>query len=57
MFAFNCKMCQFAQLCQGELRNYDASYLKNTVYMQKGTVQSQEDTDKDILDNPNLPMV
>lgn len=57
MFAFNCKMCQFAQLCQGELRNYDASYLKNTVYMQKGAVQNQEDSDKDILDNPNLPMV
>lgn len=55
MYPFNCKMCQFAQLCQGEFRHYDVDYLKNTVYTIKNKIE--EDSDKDILDNPNLPMV
>lgn len=59
MYPFNCKMCQFTQLCQAELRLYDVEYLKTTVYTQKGSnsENNQEEFDKDILDNPNLPMV
>ena len=56
MFPFNCKLCQFAQLCQGELRHYDVEYLKNTVYVNKNK-NIEIESDKDILDNPNLPMV
>lgn len=28
MYPWNCKMCQFRNLCQAELRNYDADYLR-----------------------------
>lgn len=35
MFQWNCKMCQYASLCQGELRGYDIDYIKSTQYSQK----------------------
>lgn len=33
MFPWNCRMCQFADLCQAELRGYDAEFLRATEYV------------------------
>ena len=32
MFPWNCKSCQFAELCQAELRGYDAEYIRSVNY-------------------------
>lgn len=32
MYPWNCKMCQFKDLCQAELRDHDADYLRVTEY-------------------------
>lgn len=44
MYAWNCKLCQFRDLCQAELRGYDADYIRTSGYVLKGT------RDKNILD-------
>jgi hypothetical protein len=35
MYPWNCKMCQFKDLCLAELRNYDADYLRGTAFVSK----------------------
>lgn len=32
LYPWNCKMCQFKDLCQAELRNYDANFLREVEY-------------------------
>ena len=32
LYPWNCKMCQFKDLCQAELRGYDAQYIKTSQY-------------------------
>nr|DAO63031.1 MAG TPA: PD-(D/E)XK nuclease superfamily protein [Caudoviricetes sp.] len=32
MYPWNCKMCQYGELCQAELRNHDAEFLRSTQY-------------------------
>lgn len=36
LYPWNCKMCQFKDLCQAELRNHDANFLRQAEYMKKG---------------------
>lgn len=61
MYPWNCKMCSFAELCQGELRGYDMGYLKNSVYTSKTArdfvTENTDAEDKDILDVANTPIV
>lgn len=35
LYPWNCKMCQFKDLCQAELRNHDADFLRNTQYTKR----------------------
>lgn len=35
MFPMNCKMCQFAELCQAELRGYDVDYIVSANFVRK----------------------
>lgn len=35
MFPWNCRGCQFAELCQAELRGYDAEYIRATQFCRK----------------------
>lgn len=35
MYPWNCKLCQFKDLCQAELRGYDADYIKSTQFTLK----------------------
>lgn len=50
LYPWNCKMCQYQSLCQGELRGYDVDAIK----LREFTVR--ERMDKNILDN-NAPDV
>lgn len=33
LYPWNCKMCQYRSLCQAELRDYDAQYIRSTEYV------------------------
>lgn len=46
MYPWNCKMCQYKDLCQAELRDHDADYLRKTEYTKR-----ERTRDKDILDS------
>lgn len=46
MYPWNCKMCQFKDLCQAELRNHDADYLRQTEYTTRGVDKNSIDTPK-----------
>lgn len=46
MYPWNCKMCQYKDLCQAELRDHDADHLRQTQYTKR-----ERTRDKDILDN------
>jgi hypothetical protein len=35
MYPWNCKMCQFQDLCLAELRNHDADFLRQTEYVKR----------------------
>lgn len=35
LYPWNCKMCQFKDLCQAELRNHDADFLRSTEYVKR----------------------
>lgn len=35
LYPWNCKMCQYQSLCQGELRDYDVEYIKNSEYSKR----------------------
>ena len=37
LYPWNCKMCQYKDLCQAELRNHDADFLRQTEYVKRGT--------------------
>ena len=36
LYPWNCKMCQFQSLCQGELRNYDTAAIRLAEYTKRG---------------------
>lgn len=38
LYPWNCKMCQFRDLCQAELRNHDADFLRQNEYVQRHRV-------------------
>lgn len=47
VYPWNCKMCQYGDLCQAELRGHDADFLRNTEYIKrttKGTDNPSGDT-------------
>jgi hypothetical protein len=48
LYPWNCKMCQFKNLCQAELRNHDAEYLRRAEFVLRTYAQTE---DKNILDN------
>ena len=52
MYPWNCKMCQYKDLCQAELRDHDAEHLRTTQYTKRERAR-----DKDILDNTEIPEV
>lgn len=35
LYPWNCKMCQFKDLCQAELRDHDVDFLRNTQYVKR----------------------
>ena len=35
LYPWNCKMCQFKDLCQAELRNHDADFLRSSEYVHR----------------------
>ena len=37
VYPWNCKMCQYGNLCQAELRGHDAEFLRNTEYTTRNT--------------------
>lgn len=45
MFPWNCKICQYKELCQAELRGYDVDYLRTALFRTR-----VKPTDKNILD-------
>lgn len=42
LYPWNCKMCQYADLCQAELRNHDADYLRKTQYVKRDHGRREE---------------
>lgn len=46
LYPWNCKMCQYQSLCQGELRNYDVEAIKLREY----TVRTEQKSDKKLID-------
>lgn len=44
VYPWNCKMCQYGNLCQAELRGHDADFLRSTEYTKRTTKR---------VDNPN----
>lgn len=51
MYPWNCKMCQYRSLCQAELRNYDADFLRETAFVERSP------RGNDIIDTANTPVV
>lgn len=47
LYPWNCKMCQYQSLCQGELRNYDIDAIKLREY----TVRVEHNNDKKVIDD------
>lgn len=46
LYPWNCKMCQFKDLCQAELRGHDADFLRSTAYVNRDrTVTKAEESD------------
>lgn len=41
LYPWNCKMCQFRELCQAELRNHDADFLRQSEYVQRHRATGQ----------------
>ena len=35
LYPWNCKMCQYQSLCQAELRDYDADYIRSSEYVKR----------------------
>ena len=48
LYPWNCKMCQFKSLCQGELRNYDTEAIRLAEYTKRG-VRAEGEADESEL--------
>ena len=48
MSAWNCKLCSFTEICQGQLRGYDTDYYMSTVYVKKTYTETEEDNVEEI---------
>lgn len=53
LYPWNCKMCQYQSLCQGELRGYDADHIRLAEYV----VRSHARVDNKVLDDDVAPVV
>jgi hypothetical protein len=53
LYPWNCKMCQYQSLCQGELRNYDVEAIKQREY----TIRTKQDDDKKVIDDSVVDVV
>ena len=40
LYPWNCKMCQYRSLCQAELRDYDAGYIRSSQYTKRTHARS-----------------
>lgn len=49
MYPWNCKMCQYRDLCQAELRGYDVEFIKTSQYSKRLSRSVEED--KNIIDD------
>lgn len=49
IYPWNCKMCQYGNLCQAELRGHDADFLRNTEYT-KRTTRRADSPNNDTVD-------
>jgi CRISPR/Cas system-associated exonuclease Cas4 (RecB family) len=53
LYPWNCKMCQYQSLCQGELRNYDVDAIKLREY----TIRTEQGSDKKVIDENIVDVV
>jgi hypothetical protein len=53
LYPWNCKMCQYQSLCQGELRNYDVEAIKLREY----TVRTEYNNDNKVVDDSIVSVV
>lgn len=42
LYPWNCKMCQYQSLCQAELRDHDADFIRQNEYALRGSRQTEE---------------
>ena len=42
LYPWNCKMCQYQSLCQAELRNHDADFVRQNEYILRSSRQTEE---------------
>ena len=49
LYPWNCKMCQFQSLCQGELRNYDTEAIKLSEYVVRPSVKEVDNKPIDAM--------
>lgn len=47
LYPWNCKMCQFKDLCQAELRGHDADFLRDTEYTARPVKRREDDPTTD----------
>lgn len=54
LYPWNCKMCQFQSLCQGELRDYDVEAIKLAEYAVRPSVKEADNKPIDTMTQPVL---
>lgn len=53
LYPWNCKMCQYQSLCQGELRDYDVDAIKLREY----TTRTTQENDKKVIDDNTTDVI
>ena len=43
LYPWNCKMCQYQSLCQGELRDYDAEHIRSAEYVTRSSQKTYDE--------------
>lgn len=56
MFPWNCKQCEFPQICQAKLRGYDVDFIKSSEFKTRPTAAERLETEKEEQDNAEQPM-
>lgn len=53
LYPWNCKMCQYQSLCQGELRNYDV----DAIMLREYVTRTKQEDDKKVIDDNTTDVV